>query len=31
DYGYKTKVDKNIFLDLAKHWNIKIEIKDDNE
>ena len=29
DYGYKTKVDKNIFLDLAKHWNIKVEIKDE--
>ncbi len=31
DYGYKTKVDKNIFLDLAKYWNIKIEIKEDQD
>ncbi len=29
DYGYKAKFDKNLFQDLAKHWNIEIIVKED--
>jgi len=31
DYGYKAKVDRNIFLDLTKWWNIRVSLKDDDE
>ena len=31
DYGYGAKFDKNLFLDLGRHWNIEVKFKEEKK